>query len=84
MSALKEEVEPRKQNNEWQEDCEGLFGLLKNNSSEDENQTGNWFDRTEFNCGTIQFPQTTEKLFLVAKSRHLNFYESIIQANIRK
>ena len=57
---------------------------MKNNSSEDENQTGNWFDRTDLNCGAIQFPQTTEQLFSVTKSKHFNIFESIIQANIRK
>ena len=41
----------------------GLFGLLKYNSTEEKNQTGNWFDRTEFDCGAIQCPGTTKELF---------------------
>ena len=81
MIVLKEEVELWKQNSKWQVDYEGLFGLLKTNSSEDENQTGNRFDRIEFNCGAIQFLQTTDELFLVTKSRHFNFFESIVEAN---
>ena len=28
--------------------------------SDDENKTRNWFDRTEFNCGAVQFPHSTE------------------------
>ena len=44
----------------------------------------NWFDRTEFNCGAIQFPENTEELFSVMKSRHFNIFETIFQANIRK
>ena len=65
MNNLKEEVALRKQNGEQNKDSEGLFGLLKNNSleNENENETGNWFDRTEFNCGAIQFPEATDELF---------------------
>ena len=81
--ALKEEVELRKLNNEWQEDYEGLFGLLKNNSSVDGIKLkGNWFGRTEFNCGAIQFPQTTEELFLLQKAL-INSNYSIKKKNRR-
>ena len=71
-------------NCKWHKDYEGRFGLLKCNSTKDKNQTGNWFDRTILNCGAIQFPDTTEEEFSVTKSRHINIFESIIQANIRK
>ena len=57
---------------------------MKHNNSQDKNFNGNWFHRTEFSCGAIQFPNTTEELFAVTKTRHLNFFESLIQANIRK
>ena len=52
-------------NCKWHKDYEGRFGLLKCNSTKDKNQTGNWLNRirTEFNCGTIQFPETTEYYF---------------------
>ena len=43
-----------------------------------------WFDRNEFNCGAIHLPQSTEDLFAFMKIRHKNFFESMIQANIRK
>ena len=33
LNNIKEEAELRKQNSEWKEDSDGLFGLLKNNSS---------------------------------------------------
>ena len=57
---------------------------MKHNNSEDKNVNGNWFHRTILNCGALQFPSSTEELFAIAKVRHLNFFESIIQANIRK
>ena len=77
IQKFKEELELHKLNCEWQEDFEGLFCLLKHNNSEDKNKNGNWFNSTEFNYGAIQFPETTEELFLVTKSRHLNFFESL-------
>ena len=43
-----------------------------------------WFDRNEFNCGAIRLPISTEDLFIFLKDRHLNFFESMIQSNIRK
>ena len=57
---------------------------MKHNNTEDKNVNGNWFHRTELNCGAIEFPKSTEELFAITKVRHLNFFESIIQANIRK
>ena len=47
-------MELLKQNSEWQEYYEG---------PDDENQTENWLDRAEFNCGAIQFRQTQQKYF---------------------
>ena len=35
-------------------------------------------------CHTIQLPETTEELFAVTIHRHLNFFESLIHANVRK
>ena len=55
---------------------------MKHNNSEDKNLNENWFHRTELNCGAIQFPKSTEELFVVTKNRHLNFFESLIQASI--
>ena len=43
-----------------------------------------WFDRNEFTCGAIRLPISTEDLFIFLKDKHLNFFESMIQANIRK
>ena len=37
LIALKDELELRRNNCKWQEDYEGLFGLLKYNSTEDKN-----------------------------------------------
>ena len=79
---LNEDLELRKSNCEWQENFKGLFGLLKQNNLEGKNKNGNWFHRTVFKCDAIQCAQTTVELFLVMKSRHLNFFESLIQANI--
>ena len=36
------------------------------------------------NCGAIHLPSSTEELFAITKVRHFNFFESIIQANVRK
>ena len=35
-------------------------------------------------CEAIRLPISTEDLFLFLKYKHLNFFESMIQANIRK
>jgi len=78
------EAEIRKQNDEWQEESKGLFGLKKENMPLDEDNILSWFDRNEFNCGAIRLPISTEDLFIFLKDRHLNFFESMIQANIRK
>ena len=70
MIALNEEVEIRKLDNEWQESYKGLFGLLKTNLSEDENQTGNWFNRITLviKCSTwsslVTSPQEVNSLAL--------------------
>ena len=56
----------------------------KHNNSEEENVHINWFHRTILNCGALQFPSSTKELFAITKVRHLNFFESIIQANVRK
>ena len=77
------EAETRKQNNEWQEQSMGLFGLKKENMPLDEDNILSWFDLNEFTCGAIRLPISTEDLFLVLKDKHLNFFESMIQANIR-
>ena len=74
----------RKDFDENEDEVDGLFGLMKHNNSEDKNVNGNWFHRTILNCGALQFPSSTEELFAITKVRHLNFFESIIQANVRK
>ena len=84
MSILKNEIESRKQLPEGKEDSGGLFGLCKETLTEDSNAIGNWFERTVTNCGAITLPRTSSELYEVMKSRHLNFFESIIQTNIRK
>ena len=61
-----------------------FFALFKGTQTEEVNATGNWFERTEANCGAIKLPQNSNELYEVMKERHLNFFESIIQANIRK
>ena len=38
IQKLKEELELREFNCEWQEEFNGLFGLLKHNNSEDKNK----------------------------------------------
>ena len=43
-----------------------------------------WFDRNELTCGAICLPISTEDLITLLKDRHLNFFKSMIQANIRK
>ena len=68
IQKLKEDLELQKLNCEWQEDFEGLFGLMKHNNSEDKNVNGNQFYRTEHSCGAIQFPKSTEELFAVTKA----------------
>jgi len=84
ISLLKNEIESRKQLPEGKEDSGGLFGLFKETLTEDPNAIGNWFERTVTKCGAINFPRTSSELYEVMKSRHLNFFESIIQTNIRK
>ena len=84
VSLLKKEIESRKQLLEGKEDSEGIFGLLKETITENQDVMGNWFERTEENCGAINLPKTSTELYELMKTRHLNFFESIIQANIRK
>ena len=50
----------------------------------DEDNVLSWFDRNEFTCEAIRLPISTEDLFIFLKDKHLNFFESMIQANIRK
>ena len=52
----KEDLELLKLNCEWQEDVEGWFGFLKQISWKTRIKNGNWFLRTVFSCGAIQFP----------------------------
>ena len=80
---LRKELDVRRLNCEFQEEAEGLFGLMKHNNSEDKNVNRNWLHKTVLNCGAIQFPSSTEELFAITKVRHLNFFESIIQATVR-
>ena len=54
INTLKEEIEFRKQINEGIEDLVGIFGLFKEIQTEEINVIGNWFERTEANCGTSQ------------------------------
>ena len=84
LEELSLEVETRKLNNEWQEESKGLFGLKKESMPLEEDNILSWFDRNEFNCGALRLPISTEDLFIFLKDRHLNFFESMIQANIRK
>ena len=63
---------------------EGIIWPEKESISLGEDNILSWFDRNEFNCGAIHLPQLTEDLFAFMKNRHLNFSESMIQANIRK
>ena len=84
VELLKYEIEYRMQFSERKEDSEGIFGLFKEVISNDTNEVGNWFERTEANCGAINLPRTSKELYEVMNTRHLNFFESLIQANIRK
>jgi hypothetical protein len=70
---LRKELDVRRLNCEFQEEAEGLFGLMKHNNSEDKNVNRNWLHKTVLNCGAIQFPSSTEELFAITKVRHLNF-----------
>ena len=86
MEELILEAETRRNNNEQQEQSLGLFGLKKENMPLDEDNVLSWFDRNEFTCGAIRLPISTEDLFIFLKDKHLSlkFFESMIQANIRK
>ena len=84
VELLKYEIESQVQFSERKEDSEGIFGLFKEVISNDTNEIGNWFERTEANCGAINLPRTSKELYEVMDTRHLNFFESLIQANIRK
>ena len=53
---LRNELDLHRQNREFEEEMIGLFGLMKHNNTEDLNENGNWFHRTEFNCGALQLP----------------------------
>ena len=81
---LRNELDLHRQNREFEEEMIGLFGLMKHNNTEDLNINGNWFHRTEFNCGALQLPSSTEELFAITKNRQFWFFKSIIQANVRK
>ena len=70
---LRKELDLRRLNCEWQEEAEGLFGLMKHNNKKDKNVNGNWFHRTILNCGAINLPTSTEDLFAITKVRHFNF-----------
>ena len=84
MEELILEAETRRNNNEQQEQSLGIFGLKKENMPLDEDNVLSWFDRNEFTCGAIRLPISTEDLFIFLKDKHFNFFESMIQANIRK
>ena len=81
MRSLKAEIESPKHNKE-QDDSEGIFSLFNHNQLCNFDAIGNWFERTEFECGAVNLPRTSEELYEVTKVRHLNFLESIIQANM--
>jgi len=72
------------ENFEFQEEVEGLYGIMKHNNDEDLNVNGNWFHRTKVNIGALKLPSSTEELFAVTKVVQLHFFKSLIQANIRK
>ena len=61
-----------------------VYPSKKESMSLEGNQILSRFDRNEFNCGAIQLSQSTGDLFTFIKTRHLNFFEAMIQANIRK
>jgi len=84
IADLRDELELRRQNFEFQEEAEGLYGIMKHNNDEDFNVNGNWFHRTKENIGALKLPSSTEELFAVTKVVHLHFFNSLIQANIRK
>ena len=84
MEELILEAEIRKHSSDQEEQVTGLFGLKKETMPLDEDNVLSWFDRNEFTCGAIRLPISTENLFLLLKDKHLNFFESMIQANIRK
>ena len=84
MEDLILEAETRRHNTDQQEQSIGLFGFKKGTMPLDEDNVLCWFDRNEFTCGAIRLPISTENLFMFLKDRHLNFFESMIQANIRK
>ena len=84
IADLRDELELRRQNFEFQEEVEGLYGIMKHNNDEDFNVNGNWFHRTKENIGALKLPSSTEELFAVTKVVHLHFFKSLIQANIRK
>ena len=77
------EAETRKQNNEWQEQSMG-FGIKKDNMPLNKNNIFNCFDRNELTRRAIRLPLSTEDLFFLLRDKHLNFFESMIQANIQK
>ena len=84
MEDLILETETKRHNTDQQEQSIGLFGLKKETMPLDEDNVLCWLDRNEFTCGAIRLPISTENLFMFLKDRHLNFFESMIQANIRK
>ena len=53
ISNLREELDFRRKNCEFQEEVDGIFGLVKHDNSEDKNVNGNWFHRTILNCGAL-------------------------------
>ena len=60
IADLRDELELRRQNFEFQEEVEGLYGIMKHNNDEDLNVNGNWFHRTKVNIGALEFPSSTE------------------------
>ena len=46
ISDLRDELDLRRHNREFEEEVVGLFGLMKQNNLEDKNVNGNWFHRT--------------------------------------
>ena len=78
LEHLKFEVELRARN---KKESGGLFGFKKDIVSKDEKTIFGWLDRNEHNSGAIQPRKLTASIM---KYKHLNFFESFIQANIRK
>ena len=65
-------MELQMQHTKDRETSEGLYGLQKYKISElayGENKLESWFDRTEYNCGAVQLPQSVE-LFTLMKVKH--------------